>query len=146
MKVYLDMCCIQRPFDTKAQLRIVVEAEAIVGIIALCESGQIDLMASDTLVFETERNPHPVRKRHALEVLAKAALYVQTDQRVEDRARTFHTLGIKPLDALHLASAVEAQADYFCTCDDKLLRRAQMSDTLQTKVVSPLELIAEVTQ
>ena len=130
MKVYLDMCSIQRPFDTKIQLRIVVEAEAIVGIIALCESGQIDLMASDALVFETERNPHPIRKRHALEVLAKATLFVQTDRRVEERARTFHTLGIKPLDALHLASAVEAQADYFCTCDDRLLRRARTADTL----------------
>ena len=80
-----------------------------------------------------------------MEVLAKATLFVQTDRRVEERARTFHTLGIKPLDALHLASAVEAKADYFCTCDDRLLRRARTADTLQTKVVSPLELIEEVT-
>ena len=116
------------------------------GIIALCESGQIDLMASDTPVFETERNLHPVRKRHALAVLAKATLFVQTDRQVEERARTFHALGIKPLDALHLASAVEAQADYFYTCDDRLLRRARTADTLQTKIVSPLELIEEVTQ
>ena len=73
-------------------------------------------------------------------------MFVQTDRRVEERARAFHALGLKPLDALHLASAVEAQADYFCTCDDRLLRRAQTADTLQTKVVSPLEFIAEVTR
>jgi predicted nucleic acid-binding protein len=146
MQIYLDMCSIQRPLDTKTQLRIAVEAEAILGIIALCESGQVDLMASDALVFETDQNPHPVRKRHALEVLAKATVFVQTDQRVEERARAFQALGLKPLDALHLASAVEAQADYFCTCDDRLLRRAHTADTLHTKVVSPLELIAEVTQ
>ena len=146
MQIYLDMCSIQRPLDTKTQLRIAVEAEAILGIIALCEAGQIDLMASDALVFETEQHPHPVRKRHALGVLAKATVFVQTDRRVEERARAFHALGLKPLDALHLASAVEAQADYFCTCDDRLLRRAQTADTLQTKVVSPLEFIAEVTR
>jgi hypothetical protein len=29
MKIYLDMCSIQRPLDTKTQLRIAVEAEAI---------------------------------------------------------------------------------------------------------------------
>ncbi|ETW96051.1 MAG: hypothetical protein ETSY1_28135 [Candidatus Entotheonella factor] len=69
----------------------------------------------------------------------------QTDRHVEERARTFRDLGIKVLDALHLASAVEAQADYFCTCDDRLLRRARIAETLQTKVVSPLELIAEIT-
>jgi len=43
-----------------------------------------------------------------------------------------------------LASAVEAKADFFCTCDDKLLNKAKAVDTLQTKVVSPLELITEV--
>jgi predicted nucleic acid-binding protein len=146
MRIYLDMCSIQRPLDSKTQLRIAVEAEAILGIIALCESGQADLMASDALVFETAQKPHPIRKRHALVILAKAALFVQTDRRVEERAHAFHVLGLKPLDALHLAAAVEAQADYFCTCDDRLLRRAQTADTLQTKVVSPLELIAEVTR
>jgi len=65
---------------------------------------------------------------------------------IEDRARTLHAEGIKPLDALHLASAVEAKADYFCTCDDRFLKRAKAVDTGQTKVVSPLELITEVTQ
>ena len=144
MKIYLDLCTIQRPFDTKTQLRIVVESEAIVGIIALCESGQINLIASDALVFEINRNPHPVRKRHAIEVLAKATQFIQTDHRVAERARTYHALGIKPLDALHLASAVEAQADYLCTCDDRFLKRARTAHTSQTKVVSPLELIAEV--
>lgn len=64
--------------------------------------------------FETAQNPHPVRKRHALEVLAKATLFVQTDPRVERRARAFHAVDLKPLYTLHLAAAVEAQANYFC--------------------------------
>jgi predicted nucleic acid-binding protein len=144
MKIYLDMCSLQRPLDTKTQLRITVEAEAILGIIAFCESGYADLIASEALVFETERNPHPVRKRYALEVLAKTKLFVHTDSRVEEQARRWQASGIKALDALHLASAVEAKADYFCTCDDRFLQRAKTVDTLQTKVVSPLELIAEV--
>ncbi len=146
MKIYLDMCSIQRPLDTKTQPRIAVEAEAILGIIALYESGQIELVVSDALVFETAQNPHPVRKRHALEVLAKATLFVPTDHRIAEHARAYHALGFKPLDALHLAAAVEAQVDYFCTCDDRLLRRAKKVDTLQTKVVSPLELIIEVSR
>ena len=49
--------------------------------------------------------------------------------------------GIKVLDALHLACAVEAHAKYFCTCDDRFYRRAKQLDTKQTLVVSPLELI-----
>jgi predicted nucleic acid-binding protein len=58
----------------------------------------------------------------------------------------FEAKGMKPLDALHLASAVIAKADYFCTCDDRFLKRAKEASTGQTKVVSPLELITEVTQ
>ena len=145
MKISLDMCSIQRPLDTKTQPRIAMEAEAILGILTLCETGQVELMTSDTLVFEIERNPHPVRKKYALEVLAKATVFVHTDSPIEARARAFQAQGIKPIDALHLASAVAAKAQYFCTCDDRFLRRAQAVDTGQTKVVSPLELIAEVT-
>jgi len=146
VKIYLDMCSIQRPLDTKTQPRIAVEAEAILGVLALCEAAQVALMSSDALWFELNRNPHPVRREYALKVLAKSTSFVPTDGEVEKRARTFQGEGIKPLDALHLAAAVVGNADYFCTCDDRFLRRAKAVDTGQTKVVSPLELITEVTQ
>jgi predicted nucleic acid-binding protein len=146
VKVYLDMCSIQRPLDSKTQPRIAVEAEAVLAVLTLCEAGQGDLMTSDILVFELERNPHPVRKQYALKVLAKAIVSVITDNYVEERARTFQAEGIKPIDALHLASAVISKADYFCTCDDRFLKRAKVVDTGQTKAVSPLELITEVTK
>lgn len=146
MKVYLDMCSIQRPLDSKNQPRIAVEAEAVLAVLTLCEAGQVELMTSDILVFELERNPHPVRKEYALKVLAKAIVSVTTDSYVEEHARIFQAEGIKPIDALHLASAVIAKADYFCTCDDRFLKRAKVVDTGQTKAVSPLELITEVTK
>ena len=48
--------------------------------------------------------------------------------------------GIKPLDALYLASAEAVEADYFCTCDDHFLKRAKATTT-RVNVVSPLELV-----
>jgi len=140
------MCSIQRPLDTKTQPQIAVEAEAVLGVLTLCEAARVELMSSDTLLLELGRNPHPVRKEYALKVLAKATVFVPTDNEVVERARRFEAEGMKPLDALHLASAVIAKADYFCTCDDRFLKRAKEMDTGQTKVVSPLELITEVTQ
>ena len=122
-----------------------MEAEAILGILALCEAQQGDLVSSDTLRFETDQNPHPVRKRYAQDVLSKATVFVSTDSQIEEQARTWHQAGIKPVDALHLASAIAGGVDYFCTCDDRFLKRAKTLDTKRTKVVSPLELIAEVT-
>jgi predicted nucleic acid-binding protein len=146
MKIYLDMCSIQRPLDTKTQPRIAVEAEAVLGVLTLCEVAQMELISSDTLLFELGRNPHPVRREYGLKVLAKAVVFVATDSEIEERARIFQAEGIKPLDALHLASAVIAKADYFCTCDDRFLKRAKAVDTGLTKVVSMLEVITEVTQ
>ncbi|MBW4538340.1 MAG: PIN domain-containing protein [Myxacorys chilensis ATA2-1-KO14] len=146
MRIYLDMCSLQRPLDTKTQVRVAVEAEAILSIITLWESGQLELVSSSVLVFEAEQIPLSQRRTYILETLLKANLFVSSSALVEERAQRFVDLGIKPLDALHLASSIEAKADYFCTCDDRFLRRAKEADTESTKVVSPLELITEITE
>jgi hypothetical protein len=144
MKIYLDMCSLQRPLDDQSQLRVRLEAQAIAGVLALCESGGIDLIDSDALIFETDANPDSVRRDFAREALAKAAHFVKTSNAVQVRAQGFIAYGIKPLDALHLASAVEAHADYFCTCDDRFLKKARTLNTAPTKVVAPLELLTEL--
>lgn len=144
MRIYLDMCSIQRPLDDRTQLRLKVEAEAVLAILAFCESGEAELLDSDALRFENARNPYPVRRSYTEEVLSGALHFTAATSAVEDRARSYVGLGIKPLDALHLASAVEAGADYFCTCDDRLLRRARTVDTGTTRPVSVLELIQEI--
>ena len=33
MKVYFDMCSLQRPLDDKSQLRVLVEAQAVLGLL-----------------------------------------------------------------------------------------------------------------
>ena len=144
MKVYLDTCSIQRPLDNKTQVRIALEAEAILGIIGLCEAGQLELVSSETLMFEVQRNPHPIRRDFGLEILLKASSFIILNEQIETRARGFSRVGIKALDALHLASAEAANADYFCTCDDKFLKKAKTINDLSVKAVSPLELIEAI--
>jgi len=144
VNVYLDMCAIQRPLDTKNQVRIAVDAEAVLGIIALCESGALELVSSDALVFELGRNPNPIRRQYAEEVLSLAKSFIDINESLERRADALSAMGVKPLDALHLAAAEEAQADYFCTCDDRLLKKAQSLKDLRTRVVTPVELIEEI--
>ncbi len=142
--IYLDLCAIQRPLDTPNQIRIVLESEAVLGIIQMCDSGLIDLVSSDALVYEAERNPLPVRREHAFAVLAKARESISIQEKTIQRAQVFIDRGLKPLDALHLALAEDAKADYFCTCDDRFLRRAKKMTDVQLQVISPIELIREV--
>lgn len=147
MKIYFDTCSLQRPLDNRSQPRIAIEAEAILGILVwLSETNTLDLISSDALVFEVKRIPNVYRKHYVLEVLEECKIFIELNDEIETNAKTFHALGIKPLDALHLACAEAAKADYFCTCDDKLLKKAKMLKTLKTKAVSPLELIVEVNE
>jgi len=146
MRLFLDMCSIQRPLDDRTQPRIALEAEAVLMILSLCEGGAAELVVSRSLQFEMERNPHPLRREYAAQVLRKGTVFVERTPDVDRRTRHLHRAGIKPLDAAHLAAAVQARAGFFCTCDDRLLRRARSLDTLDTRVVTPLELMAEMTQ
>lgn len=144
MKIYLDLCALQRPLDTKDQPRIAVEAEAVLSVLALFESGQIELVSSETLLFEATRNPNQTRTEYTLEVLRRADQTIELDKKIQKRAREFTEMRIQPLDALHLASAEIAKVAYFCTCDDRFLKAAKSIDKLQTKVVSPTELVEEI--
>jgi predicted nucleic acid-binding protein len=144
MRIYRDTCSLQRPLDSKTQIRIVLEAEAVLGVLTLCESGTVELVASDALLFETERNPNIDRREYALAALSQAKTFVALNEQVEKRAKELSSAGLWPLDALHLASAGAAQADYFCTCDDRLLRQAQGLAGLEVQVVSPIELVEAI--
>jgi len=108
MLVYLDNCSLQRPLDDKSQLRVHLESEAVLALLELCEAGEVRLVSSEALLFEISRTPDPLRRTYAQEVLAKASVQVQTNDAVEELARALHEQGIRPLDALHLASAVQA--------------------------------------
>lgn len=144
MKIYLDSCSLQRPLDTKDQLRIVIEAEAILSILTVCESHIIKLVSSEALIFETQKIPHLSRKQYITDILKKAEMFIQVNEKIEYRAREFIDIGIKPLDALHLASAEDAHVDYFCTCDDRFYKKATLLKNLKFKIVSPIELIKEI--
>jgi hypothetical protein len=66
MRIYLDCCSLQRPFDDRSQPRIAVEAEAILVILALCESERLNLISSDALLFEIGLIPEQDRKDSSL--------------------------------------------------------------------------------
>lgn len=144
MLVYLDACCLQRPLDDRRQPRVNVEAEAVLTILGLVEAGELDLLSSEALEFEMSSIPDRNRQARGLEILALADRTIELSAEVEALAARFSKRGVKPLDAIHVASACLAKASYFCTCDDKPLKKAKKLSTLDTKVASPLQLVAEV--
>lgn len=145
MRVYLDTCSLQRPLDDKSQLRVHLEAEAVLAILLLCERKILTLLSSDILIFENDRNPHTQRRAFVSELLKQASETIALTQTITHRAKEFEQQSIKAIDALHLATAEEAQAVYFCTCDDRFLKKAKMIGNLRVAIAAPLDLIQEVT-
>jgi hypothetical protein len=113
MRIYLDICSIQRPLDDQSQVRIATETEAMLGILDLCERGKLVLLRSAAHTIENEQNPYLDRKDHVLMVLSLASHYLPTTPEVTERAKGYVEAGMKRLDALHLALAVEGMAAFF---------------------------------
>lgn len=57
MRVYLDNCCFNRPFDDQKQIRIRLETEAKLEIQQKILQNKIELAWSYILDFENEMNP-----------------------------------------------------------------------------------------
>lgn len=95
-------------------------------------------------MYENEQSPLPTRKEHARAVLAKAKGVVNVTEKEKLRAANLMTFGIKPLDALHMALAEASNADYFCTCDDKILKNAKRVKDFTAKVINPVDLVQEI--
>ena len=104
----------------------------------------MELLSSEALRFEIDRIPNQYRKGQATEMLKLATHVIELNDEIEAQADSFANTGVKPLDALHLASASWAKADYFCTCDDKLLRNSKKVKDLAIKVINPVDLVQEI--
>jgi predicted nucleic acid-binding protein len=140
-KLYLDTSVLNRPFDDQAQSRIRLETEAFLAILEKIETGTFDLVSSSVLGFETAANPFPERQERVKSYLDLAKHFVMADEELKERAEQIVGVGIKALDAFHLAAA-ERSADVFLTVDDRLLKKAMnYADLLAVRVMSPIDFV-----
>jgi hypothetical protein len=97
-KIYLDVCAIQRPLDTPNQVLVVLEAEAVLGILTLCDAGQIELISSEASIYEIEQNPFTIRREYGYSVLTKAKETINMTASVKDSGLSLATADSPPLN------------------------------------------------
>ena len=123
MKVYLDNCCFNRPFDDQASLIVSMETEAKLYVQDLIRQGELQLCWSFVLDYENGMNPFDeVRNRIAA---WKSLAYDDcslTDE-VSSKAMQLMSIGLRQMDASHIACALYLGADYFLTTDKKVLNK-----------------------
>ena len=146
VRLYLDACCLNRPFDDQCQTRVRLEAEAVLAILAAVAAGDWTLLSSSALTLELERTPDSRRRARTQKYLSLAREYFTAGPAQSARVKYLQVAGVlRALDALHLACAENLRADVFLTTDDRLLRggRRLASAGLAFVVYNPLAWLTE---
>jgi len=144
MLVYLDVCCLNRPFDDQCQDRIRLETEAVLAIISECEAGKLTLLTSEVAFWEVEAILNFERREKVRSFLEISHKTIQVDVTVVTRGKEIEQLGFGGYDALHIASAEIGHADVFLTVDDGILSKAKRnSGQIEIKIMNPVSWLME---
>lgn len=139
MRVYFDVCALNRPFDDQSQDRIRLEADAVRIILMKCRAGDLDWVTSGAVSDEIGQNPDPVRQAEVVELSQTAPSRCDFNATVRDRANHLSNTGLRAMDALHLAYAEAAGCDILFSTDDRFIHRAErLSPPSTVRVMNPL--------
>ena len=142
MRIYLDNCAMNRPFDDQSHIRIRIETEAKLFLQEKIKILEVELIWSYILEFENDQNPFE-EKRLAIEKWEKlSVINIYETEKLITRADDLVLLGIKTKDALHVSSAIEGNADCFITTDDRLQKKLYGRDDI--KAVNPVDIVGEI--
>ena len=143
MRVYLDLCCFNRPYDDQTQGRIRLETEAKLILQQKIRDAECELVWSAILDFENSKNPFEEHMM-AIHQWRKLAVHtVMADESVVNLARSIMTFGMGEYDALHVACAIKGGVGLFVSTDDRLLKRlrqmAEITAMLPGEAIAFLE-------
>lgn len=145
VKIYLDACCLNRPFDDQSQDRLKIETDAILSILSHCQSGEWELIGSEVIDLEISKIPDDERKEKVSILISITNFKVSLDEEIEMRAIELSQLKFHSYDALHIACAERSKADIMLTTDDSLLKKAmEHMDFLKVKIENPVRWLMEV--
>ena len=111
-------------------------------IFGLIEKNIISIVISDVLDYENCQNPYSERQAFVNAILKKAHVNQTLNDNVFKRAQNIENLGVKGIDALHLACAEKLKVDYFVTCDDRIIKKY----TGKIDVINPVALTLKLLQ
>lgn len=141
MRLYLDNCCFNRPFDDQSTLTIRLETEAKLQIQAGFRSGHYELAWSYILDFENTANPLEERRSEIQKWETLASVFAVETPEILKMMGEHTAVGFKPLDALHIACAKALACEFFLTVDKGVLKRAKVVSAIQ--IMNPVEFVFE---
>jgi predicted nucleic acid-binding protein len=139
MRVYLDVCSLNRFLDDQSQDRVRMESEAIRLILSRCSQRSDTWVASEVVEEEVWRTPDESRRTAVLALLKSAQERLTLTPKSMEAARAYHDSGLGVMDALHLAVASSGRCDVLISTDDGFVARAHsISSPPHPPVMNPI--------
>lgn len=63
MRIYLNNCCFNRPYDDQKQISVSLDSQAKLYVQDKIKAGELELATSFVLNYENSQNPYPIRKQ-----------------------------------------------------------------------------------
>jgi hypothetical protein len=131
--IYLDCCCLNRPFDDQTHDKIRIESAIIMAILGQCFYDRLTLVGSDVLEFEIMKIPDLSRKAKVLYLYSMKSEKISLNDTIQNRALEIQKYGLKPFDSLHFASAEYRNTDVLLTVDKDFIKYARQIKRLIVK-------------
>ena len=112
MRVYLDMCCYNRPYDDQSQIKVSLETQAKLHIQDLIQKKQLELVTSYMLRYECRQNSYEMRRKAITQFIdMHTVAYVGLERKGEIKsiAKEIMSTGVKFEDVCNVASAIYAE-------------------------------------
>ena len=139
MRVYLDNCVYNRPFDDQSNEKVKIESEAIAKILEEVTNQSIELIWSSVIDYENENSPFTERREFVAQWKSYAIVDILATEKVRELSADLLKSGLRTTDALHIAAAMAGSADCFVTTDDGIIKRA--SRITDVKILNPFDLL-----
>lgn len=140
MRLYLDNCSFNRPFDDQNQLKIKLETEAKLFIQQSILNGKNELVWSYILELENNQNKFDDRRNSIYEWKNVAKIHCIENEKIIEYAENLKKINIRTKDALHIACSVYTNSDYLITVDKQLFS-LKLNDI---KIINPLAFMNEL--
>jgi predicted nucleic acid-binding protein len=140
VRIYLDNCCFNRPYDDQNDIKIKVESISKLYIQEQIKNNKIDLIWSYILEFENDQNPYK-DKLIAIEKWKNLSIVnINESDDIIVVAENLVKIGIKDKDALHISCALNGGCDYLITTDNGILKKSKLIKNIS--ILNPVDFIA----
>ena len=137
MKIYMDVCCLCRPFDDQMTGRIRLEVTAVQEIMRRCATQEFSLVTSEVIEEELSKIPDIRKRLRVGKILSVAKESILIDEEIISRMHELIILGGDAMDSLHIACAERAGA-VLLTTDDGLITFFKSHRDIQVQIESPV--------